>query len=427
MTIRSYQFQVQALIVPSGFSTFTRTVEQDINLAGTATYGPLGTVVETELGITDSASLLLIPGGVTKASNTLLFTQDVLIDGIIDVTPSQDIGLTDAAEWNGPIPRSVTQSVFRDSQATYRYGERTVSIEQDLSLVQSIATVKEYGVTDDLGLTDDASRLNRYPENDLGLSGASVWGWGKDAENRLNLTDTVEDNRIQTKRLSDEGFITQAAAWYIESRCARSQRTAFHGEGGIAPEEERLEYESPFLMQSKTTGETVMLRSPESDNKYRYAFNRTNRRFFDNSADIYADDNWATEDTQIYTIVANKRDEMEVVWTFLQQYLGQEVLIKDWKGRTWNVIITNPGQLYAEDAEGYWTLDFEVVGDALDGEYVPTDMEISDDVSRAGSLWNRSGEGTDVLTQSVLVAHEWSPAVPGDDISLGVTASFEIV
>jgi hypothetical protein len=67
---------------------------------------------------------------------------------------------------------------------------------------------------------------------------------------------------------------------------------------------------------------------------------------------------------------------------------------------TWNVVITDPGQLYAEDQEGYWTVDFEVVGEALDGEFVPQELGLDQVVSRAGSIWTRSVQDTVVLAGS---------------------------
>jgi hypothetical protein len=91
---------------------------------------------------------------------------------------------------------------------------------------------------------------------------------------------------------------------------------------------------------------------------------------------------------------------------------------------TWNVVITDPGQLYAEDQEGYWTVDFEVVGEALDGEFVPQELALTHEVSRAGSIWTRSVEDTVVLTDSVGRNYDMDDV--GHDTYLNDTATFTV-
>jgi hypothetical protein len=99
--------------------------------------------------------------------------------------------------------------------------------------------------------------------------------------------------------------------------------------------------------------------------------------------------------------VGQKRADLESLYTFLQDNLGREIIIKDWKGVTWVVVVTNPGDLYTEDSEGYWTLNFEVEGSAFDGEWFFSFLNLDETLSRAGSIYNRSASHGTVVTDNV--------------------------
>jgi hypothetical protein len=111
----------------------------------------------------------------------------------------------------------------------------------------------------------------------------------------------------------------------------------------------------------------------------------------DGSPDVYADDDWAVDQEQVYTVVATKRTDLDTVQSFLIDNLGREIVVKDWKGVSWIVIVTNPGEVYTEDNEGYWTLVFQTTGDSVDGELVYDRLGLLEDLSRAGSIWTRQG------------------------------------
>lgn len=398
MAIRSYQYIVQALVSPSSGVEVVRSASSTLALSQEAGFSGLGEEASSDLNVTQVAQVVFVPGGINNQHDDLALVQQVDVFGYEFVV--DPITLTQSVEVQGPTNLSVSNENFLSDTVSYRYGVRNFSVAHDLSLVQTAGSIYEVSVSQSLGLTDDADRLNIDASNVLSLTGVADWAFGGDAESSLGLTQLAVSNFDTTKSVAHDNIVTQAAAWFVESRCARSQRTDFHGTGGVAPEPDRLTYKSTFLLQSKITGEVLQLRNPETDNRYRYAFERVNRRFFDNSLDLYADPNWVTTRTQLYTVVATKREDMDSLWQFLQDNLGMEVLLKDWKGVTWNVVITDPGQLYAEDQEGYWTVDFEVVGEALDGEFVPQELGLDQVVSRAGSIWTRSVQDTVVLAGS---------------------------
>ena len=421
MALRSYQYTVQVLITPSGGTEIPQSVSDALALSQTAVHEPLGEIVSTDLSLGQVADGLVVPGGQDNVAQELNLSQEVSVFGYETVIDS--LNLSQAVVFQGPTTKSLSDSNFLSDNVEYRYGVRNFSVAHSLDLVQIGGRGFDISVSQTLGLSDDADRLSLDASNVLNLSDTADWGYGGSAVSDLNLSQTVVNNYETSQSVTHDNIVTQAAAWFIESRCARSQRTEFHGTGGVAPEPEKLQYKSTFLLQSKTTGDIVQLRNPETDNRYRHAFERVNRRFFDNSLDLYADPNWVTTRTQLYTIVANKREEMDALWQFLQDNLGMEVLLKDWKGVTWNVIITDPGQLYAEDREGYWTVDFAVVGEALDGEFIPVELNLDHECSRAGSIWTRSVEDTVVLSDSA--GRNYDIEVT-DNTSLTSTATFTV-
>lgn len=391
MTIRTYQYSVTVL--QQGANTIIRSVEQDLGL--TDWIGPPRKDVQQDLELQDFGVYYILKGDGYFVAQDLGLTDEA--SSMLHQDVSDDLGLSDAATYNlAELAQSVAQDLGITDAVSYGYKVRNFSIEDDLGLSDTVGLAYDYGVTDDLGLTDYASWTDI--RQDLGLTDVAEWGYGFDVEQDLGLSDEAEFKQILNKSITHGPIIEQAVAWYIEDRCARFEFKQFHGEGGVAPADKKLNYTNTFLIQSLDDGTLIRLRNPETDDRRRTSFNRVSRSFFDGTADIFTDDNWVTEDSFIYTLTAVKRADLDTLQTFLQDNLGREVLIKDWKGVTHSVIILNPGEVYTEDGEGYWTIDFEVVGDELEGEFVFDVNIVEDDVSRAGSIWVRSGTDSNILS-----------------------------
>lgn len=394
MTIRTYQFAVTVL--QTGSNTITRTVEQDLGL--TDWTGPPIKSVSDTLELQDFATFNILPFDGYAVQQDLGITD--LASSMLHQDTSNDLGLSQSATYTlAKLAQSVAQSLGITDAVVFGYKVRNLSIAQDLGLTDEVGLAYDANISQSLGITDYASWTDI--RQDLGLTDVAEWGYGFDVEQDLDLEQLAEFNQILKKSITHGPIIEQAVAWYIEDRCARFEFKQFHGEGGVAPADKKLNYSNTFHIRSLDDGTLVTLRNPETDDRRRTAFNRVNRSFFDGTADIYTDDNWVTEDTFIYTLTAIKRADLDTLQTFLQDNLGREVLIKDWRGVTSRVIITNPGEVYTEDGEGYWTIDFEVVGDELEGEFVFDVDIVSDDVSRAGSIWVRSGTDSNIVSDRV--------------------------
>jgi hypothetical protein len=395
MTIRSYQFQVTALVPGATTVTRTATTDLSVELQSIADPGPvIKKDATTELGLTQDAAWLSFPGGVSVVTQDLNLTQ--LADWEGNQRVVTELGLTQVADAQYPIVLEAIQSLALISTATGRIGVINKSPTTNLNLSSTANVAIDANPVTNLNLEQRASFTDIF--QDIGLTQTAEWGYGYDAFNDLGLVQLASRILGLGRGAVHDIGLEQAVAYFIESPCSKKQFESWHGLGGVAPADKKLNYTNEFTLVSLDDGTLITLRNPETDDRRRYAFDRVNRSFFDGTADVFAADDWVTEETQIYTIIATKKVDVEQVFQFLQDNLGREVLIKDWKGVSWIVIITNPGELYTEDGEGVWTIDFEVVGESVEGEYVVQRLDLTMDPSRAGSIYGRLGLSTDILS-----------------------------
>lgn len=423
MTIRTYQYAVTVLVTESSGSDVSKTVAQALGLSDVAAGAVFGKIVDETLGITDLAARQVQAGGNSNVYQSLGVSDLAVSNLHPSVTDS--LGLSDTTSFiQARLDKDVSQGLGLLDEGLYRYGVRNVFAEDSLGITDSAGLAVDEALSDDLGLTDYASWTDIV--QDLGLSDEGEWGYGYEAANTLGLTDLAEVDQILQQNQAQDAGIGQAVAWYVESSCSRFQFKQFHGEGGVAPEDERLTYSSQFLLQSLDDATIVRLRNPETDDSRRTAFNRVNRSFFDGTPDIYSESEWAVEDSQLYTLTATKRADLESVQTFLLDNLGREILLKDWRGITWQVIVTNVGDPFTEDGEGYWTLEFEADGNMTDGEVALQMLDVDHEISRAGSIWTRTATNDLGVTQATVVNFAY-PRGEADALGISDAATRTIV
>lgn len=403
MTVRTYKYRGQALVTKGG-SNISRSVTDAMTLddeaiavgfkvasdpmtfAETAAF----TIEGNESSITDTLVLeetavgFVQPSGTDSFFDELEFVETILALPYADA--SDDMDLTDTAEAQVPISRSQNDPMALQDEVIPRFFILNKSIEDDLTFIDSAGRIQEYSVSDLLDLEDLIPFLGA---DVLSLVDVVEWGYSKDIEDELTLSEDIIANVDLNKGVLEDLGLTDSLGYYYESPCFRYERNDFHGSGGEAPTVNAVEYSNKFSITSLEDGTIIQLRNPETDDTRRVAFDRVNRNLFDGTPDIYADPNGAVERTQLYTIVATKRDTLDELWDFLQVNLGLQVIIKDWKGVSWLSIITNPGEMYVEDQEGYWTLAFEVVGVRTGQEYVVEGVDLTEEISLAGSIYNK--------------------------------------
>lgn len=409
MTIRTYQFHVQTLVTASSLNF---TVSQALGLTSEATDG-VRRDVEQDVGLVQAATWILQPSNGDQIEQELNLTQTAYAQGY--ETASNELAMSSSVTVDILATKQAFNNLNLGNDVFFSYGIRNLSVETAMGLSSVVNRTFVESVTSFLTLGNFGERVFT-PNNDLSLVSTAEWGYGFEVESELDLTSTAFVNKTLNQNISHTDVVSQACTYFIESPCNRLTFNRFHGEGGIEPLTKKLNYDNTFYLYSIDDGATITLRNPEMDDRQRFAFNRVNRNFFDGSPDIYADEDWATEQSQTYTLVAVGEcvETIQNVHTFLQDNLGREIIIKDWKGVTWVVIVTNPGDLYTEDAEGFWTLNFDVQGEALDGEWFFSRLNLTPAVSRAGSIYNRSATHGSVVSDLVGRAYD----VDGDPTDL---------
>ena len=438
MTLRSFQFHVQALVTPVAGEIVDRSVTDELSLTDLAglsylrevsddliltdlASGVVGKFTENTIPFFDDAVFIFVPGGVITILDDLGLTDEVSLADVREV--ADPLNVTDVATFVfGTIRVPARSDLLLSDSVEYGYLIRNFHPVDTLGLTQLMGLARDFAVTQALGVTDEARFTGT--SNVLGLTDVALFGKGKVASNQLIMTQSVDVIQGLNKGIAHELSLVQSVAYYSEAPCYRYAFKTFHGVGGVEPQEKALNYTSKLLMQSIDTGQLVELKNPETDDKRRLAFNRVNRRFFDGTADVFTDDAWVTEQTQVYTITGVKRETLDTLFQFLLDNLGREIVLKDWKGVTWIVMITNPGEVYTEDGEGYWTLDFEVEGAAIEGEYVIDPVSLVQDPSRAGSLWVRSGDSTAAFTDR---ANRHFDLIPESTLELVDSSAFVLV
>ena len=424
MTIRSYQYQVQALVTPGTGGEVTASVAQSLALSDGVEFllnTELLSATET-LSLFDQAVFLLLPGGVSTVIQDLSLSDSVQAFGfetVTDVLSLSDVATFDFADF----PVSSRNDLDLTQQVEVGFLVRNLTATDTLAFTQLLGLSRDFAVASTLGVTDYASFTG--VSSDLSLTDAAEWGYGYDAENTLTITQSLGVIQGLNKGLSHNLNVGQAVAYYMESRCNRVKFNSFHGSGGVEPKEKHLTYNGKLTLRSLDTGQLLELKNPETDDKRRLAFSRVNRKFFDGTVDIFSDPSWVTEETQIYTLTGLKREKLDTLFQFLLDNLGREILLRDWKGVTWIVIITNPGEVYTEDREGYWTVDFQVEGQAIMGEYVLDNPSLSDPISRSGSEWLRPGIA-DLSVSDQLRLNRGYPVGPLTALSLSDSSTFTI-
>lgn len=397
MALRVFQFQAQVAYEASSATDFTRSLSDALSLGNTASYSLVTGDVGHSLTLSETVTETLLIGDREVPESVLNLVQTAVAEGFRGA--EHELDLTQSTAVIGPKSRSYEQPANIRDEASYTFSGvpwTGYDVWHGIHFKSRAGQPETASASTALGLGSEASPW--IAEHDLNLTETVSGGKGYEVEDDLDLTQAVERDAILNPDESDDLGIKQAAAWYIESRCNRLQRTAFHGTGGVAPSDPPLKYDSQFTIFSKEDySDYVQLRNPATDNRRRHAFQRVNRTLFDGTVDVYVDDGWATELDQLYTITATKESDLNDLTTFLLAHLGEEVIIKDWEGVSWNSIVLNVNEALVEDSEGYWTIELTVRSERVDGEYVPHNVDLS--LSATGTV-DRPKSPTESLSVS---------------------------
>lgn len=87
---------------------------------------------------------------------------------------------------------------------------------------------------------------------------------------------------------------------------------------------------------------SITLRTPNFGDRDRNQYNRISRESRGGSLRVYRDPDWPSQRVLVMDFSGVKDSEVDTILAFLESSLGQKVGFRDWAGRVWAGIITNP-------------------------------------------------------------------------------------
>lgn len=387
-TIRVRDFNAQILFSPG---TYIRVVEQSLDLLE-ENYRPTVRVESFALellveyiapvgGETVAQAVLfnenifdfLAIGDRSFVDDTLNFVEEFKVFGLEGVSDGLD--LQELISITGPVYETVAQPLNIVETIVGNLGVpwAPVVVTDVLLLNQFASNLSPITIAQVLLLVESHER-RLIAEDFLFLVQTIKAGKGKTVIHPLGISDSHEINADLRRPLIQTLGIQQFVAYFIESPCGKKTNNRFDGEGAIPPNPKRIKYDSRLILATAT--QSVSLRNPETDDRGRFAFQRVNRETLGGSLDIYADESWDQSTTLLFSVVAIKAALLETLQQFLEDTVGEEIVLHDWEGVNWRGVVTTPSESAVEDGEGYWTLAFEFVGVREPGEVPHTTLNL---------------------------------------------------
>jgi len=388
-TIRVRDFNAQILFSPG---IYLRGIDQSLDLLE-ETYRPTiqvesfalelllaytppvsGEEVAQPLLLQELIVDFLAIGDRTVIDDTLNFVEEFKVFGLEGVSDGLD--LQELIGIIGPIYQTVAQPLNLVETIVGNVGVpwAPVVVSQVLFLNQFASNLSPLSISQVLLLVDSAERMT-IAEDFLFLVQTIKAGKGRTISQLLGISDSHETNASLSRPLVQTLGVNQFVAYFIESPCGKKTNNRFDGEGAIPPNPKRIKYDSRLILATAT--QSVSLRNPETDDRGRFAFQRINRETLGGTLDIYADEGWDQSTTLLFSVVAIKAALLDTLQQFLEDTVGEEIVLHDWEGVNWRGVVTTPSESAVEDGEGYWTLAFEFVGVREPGEVPHTTLALT--------------------------------------------------
>lgn len=290
--------------------------------------------------------------------NVLAFTQDVQVEGLIQLSTS-NLGLTQEAtvsilaeEYAVESNLGLSQEVDVVFGVPHSAPWGVAGISQSLGIASNISISPLLNPSSTMALTQEAIASYGF-ESEITFVQEVSGGIGYEIEQDLGIAQVISRSGSEwTRSATSSMVLTSAGNGFDENdKCGRR-----YGRGGGPTSTGQL------TLFSKDGLYSVTLRNPETDNTRRSAFDRVVRETRGGNLIVYRDDSWNTVQTLLFTIVAMKRSMITDLQTFFLNTLGEQIRLVDWLGEEWDGIVTRPDEIFTEDREGYWTFAFEFEG-----------------------------------------------------------------
>lgn len=308
-----------------------------------------------------------------------------------------DLALVQTLTFIGPLYKTVPQTMGLEHQAVGVLGVPwlPIEIEHELGLVSEVRRNIPLSVESELSFIQSTFGRQTVTTT-LALTGVALAGRWYGIEHELGLEQTLELQATFLRDGEDDDFLQHSVTFYLDSPCARKEYNVFQGADGDGDgiPTRPLMFRTDFVLETLSGPKTtVRMRSPEMDDRDRTGFNRVNRETRGGELNIFADPIWPKINTLLVTIIALKQSKIIELQSFMLATLGQQIILRDWKGRAWIGVITTPGDIATEDEREAWTVSFEFEGEPVDGQYIAERIEFDEAVVRGGDFRDAGTHG----------------------------------
>lgn len=373
-----------------------RVTQQSVELLSEATGGKLRVTqfylevlgepgaspdITQTLGISDSATDVLIPGGIPKsASNaltltdvattqvihspsitdTLVFTQSAVTDKPVSASSALvftdqvnrefDVSAASALTFSDIAYQNIKNLSAADALAliqTARQNNQNLSAADILTLSQIANDSAHLFTSSALAFTDLASqRIKQVAASSaLALTDSVVVTVIHNPNSQLSLSDSVQRAVIFRRSAADVLALSQAVAIFIDRKGVLCNYSPFVGTGPFT-----ISNVAPILTPSTLTlfwpivspSLTCVLKNADFGNKIGYTTNRIYRKSRGGTKIIFRKPTWPKWVTLHLDVSVLTQTQIDSFKSFINQTLGLEVGIKDHDGIMWKGIITNP-------------------------------------------------------------------------------------
>jgi len=297
-----------------------------------------------------------------------------------------------------------------------------LEIEDTIAFVSFASRIPPLSISNTITFTSEAIRTASQESQFIDFTQVVTAGKSTSVLDVIAFTDDIDSNNEFLRTIVNADIIRHAMTYYIDNGCNRKNYAPFVGEGssdGISAQ--RLTWDANMALESMS-GDLLILRNPETDDKDRLGFSRINRETRGGELNVYGDPAWGKVNTLLFTITAlhdgksGCPDVINDVLDFFQTYLGQEIYLHDWTGTSWRGVVTTPNERAVEDDESYWTLTFEFEGIEEPGSVPLSSMTLSHTLGM-NVEWARGLTDAIIFTETISV---------GGDIHVSVSSVLDL-
>jgi len=397
-TIERHEFVAHALsLVSTGQAARVKERSAENVLALVQAASPTTTAdIEHAMTVDSLVQAINLVGDRQPVGNILALTQTVF--SISASAPIEHVlGLTDEAIGVGPHKRTVNHWLAISDHISTPHRR---FVEDILAFVQFLPTPLTGNASDTLVLTDEASITNLAHE--LLLTHVAIGAKLYAIEHDLGITDSIILTSDWVRRIDETLNIGHALTWFRDNPCDRKNYTPFSGDNTVNTTFAEPPSSIPPAVGDATTDRLVMyypshaaiarqltLRAPEFQDRDRSAYTRVTRETRGGTLVVYSDPVWPSVRSLAVTVTGLDATEAEAYLTFMYATLGKEIEVRDWEGRLWAGVITNPENPITQDGPGCkYTIAFE-----LEGKKFETDNP-TQEADTSGFVLNLSDSAT---------------------------------